>query len=158
MATGKQAESTELMEEARALHIGMRNLHLRLAALMQNRLLKGELTIPQWQALSVLYDNGPLAMNALATELGMPRPTATHLVDRLVTAELVSRQGDPADRRVVQAVLTGKGREVIEEIRDEFARLLVLALQCLEPERRQALREVIEQFNRMLEAAGGECG
>lgn len=46
-----------------------------------------------------LLENGPVSQAAIATALGITRPSVTTLVDRLERAGLVRRLPDPEDRR-----------------------------------------------------------
>jgi DNA-binding MarR family transcriptional regulator len=60
-----------------------------------------------WAALDLLDGSGPLRIGALARGLGLSRPAATALVDRLAARGLVERRADEADRRSVVVVATG---------------------------------------------------
>jgi len=40
----------------------------------------------------------------------------THLIDRLQNLEIVIRQADTTDRRIINIMLTDKGRRIIEEL------------------------------------------
>jgi DNA-binding MarR family transcriptional regulator len=82
----------------------------------------------------------------LAARLGVERSTATRMCDRLVSAGLIERNTDPADRRAVVISLTGPGREVVEAVtrarRDNVARLL----KTLPPARREQLVDLLGEF------------
>jgi DNA-binding MarR family transcriptional regulator len=54
----------------------------------------------------------------LATELCVEAPTITKTVQRLQTAEWVTRYPDPQDGRVSRLALTDKGRDAIQPIQD----------------------------------------
>ncbi|GHF32444.1 DNA-binding MarR family transcriptional regulator [Amycolatopsis bartoniae] len=86
------------------------------------------ITIPQFRLLVVLHTRGPLKLSALAESLGVNPSTATRMVDRLVAAELVSRQANPASRRELVVSLTGTGEAVVREVtqrrRKEIARIV----------------------------------
>ncbi len=77
----------------------------------------GTVTLPQLWALEHLYDGGPCTMRALAAELHLQGSTATGLVDQLERRGLVGRRRNRTDRRVVQVVLSAKGRRCIEQMR-----------------------------------------
>lgn len=53
------------------------------------------------QALFVLSRSGPSTPGALARHIGLTTGAASRMVDRLVTAGLVTRTPDPTDRRRV---------------------------------------------------------
>ena len=89
-----------------------------------NYLSRGKITIPQLGALEYLSTRRESPMNELARHLGVTRPAATGLVDRLIIQGLVHRQGDPRDRRVVRVGLTPKGRRVLDNIWSQKQRMI----------------------------------
>ncbi|MET8998876.1 MarR family transcriptional regulator [Amycolatopsis sp. NPDC004169] len=72
------------------------------------------LTVQQGQLLCVLMGR-PYGMGDLGATLGLEKSSLTGLVDRAVRRGLVRRESDPDDRRAVQVVLTGEGREMAED-------------------------------------------
>lgn len=69
-----------------------------------------DMTVPQVKTLILLEHAGPLRMGQLASSLGSGLSTTTTIVDRLVKKQLVQRDSDPNDRRVVKCELTKNGR------------------------------------------------
>ncbi|MEZ0110659.1 DNA-binding MarR family transcriptional regulator [Catenulispora sp. EB89] len=69
-------------------------------------------SIEQWRVLNLLADGAGHTMSELAEHALLPAPTATKLVDRLVTDNLVYRHPDPADRRRVLVHAADRGREL----------------------------------------------
>lgn len=90
-----------------------------------NYLSRGKITLPQLWVLEHLSRAEETPMNALARFLGISRPAATGLVDRLIAQGLVSRGDDPQDRRVVRVALSAKGRKVLANIWEQKRRMLV---------------------------------
>lgn len=76
-----------------------------------------KVTTEQFGVLTQVLDRRSLSMSEVAVARNVALNTATSLVDRLVTAGLVERQGDPSDRRVVRVVITAKGRTLVERLR-----------------------------------------
>ncbi len=74
------------------------------------------ITMPQMKVLLLLSENGALRVGVLAKHLNVSTPTITGIVDRLVREDLVKREDDPSDRRVVLNSLTGKGQAVMERL------------------------------------------
>jgi DNA-binding MarR family transcriptional regulator len=74
------------------------------------------ITLPQFRSLVVLDSCGPLKQATLAGHLGVNPSTATRMVDRLITAGLVSRQPNPASRRETVVSLTPTGRRVVRDV------------------------------------------
>ncbi len=73
-------------------------------------------TIQQLRVMTILYNDGPRRVSLLARRLNVSTPTMTGILDRLVRQDLISRQDDPEDRRVVLNALTEKGQSLIERL------------------------------------------
>ncbi|QJY49302.1 MarR family winged helix-turn-helix transcriptional regulator [Pseudonocardia broussonetiae] len=70
------------------------------------------LTIDQWRVLDLLSDGGGHTMSGIAAAVGVPSPTLTKLVDRLVDTARVYRLADARDRRRVLVFLSDEGHAV----------------------------------------------
>lgn len=68
----------------------------------------------QMAALVALAGSGPKTMGTLAWDLGLTESAATRLVDRLVDMNLVRRERDRQDRRVVRVRLSSYGRQLVD--------------------------------------------
>lgn len=75
------------------------------------------LTIPQMRLLWTLRDDDGLPVGALAEHLGVNPSTITGHVDRLVRQDLVRREEDADDRRIVRNYLTETGVATIGTLR-----------------------------------------
>jgi DNA-binding MarR family transcriptional regulator len=71
-----------------------------------NYLSRGKISIPQLSVLEMLSRQRDCPMNELARALGVTRPAAAGVVDRLIAQGLASRRGDSEDRRVIGVNLT----------------------------------------------------
>lgn len=67
------------------------------------------LTYPQYLVLLVLMQDGASTVQGVAGRLKLNASTLTPLLKRLAEMELVRRQRDPADERVVTVSLTERG-------------------------------------------------
>jgi DNA-binding MarR family transcriptional regulator len=76
-------------------------------------LLSSDITVAQLRVLLVLLTDGPSRMSAIASVLDVALSTATGIVDNLVKKELVVRETDPNDRRLVICRLSPAGQELI---------------------------------------------
>lgn len=72
-----------------------------------------DVTIAQLKIMLVLFLGGPARMGFLANELGVSLATATGIVDRMVERDILVREDDPEDRRVVICRLSEKGQEML---------------------------------------------
>ncbi|MFG1678164.1 MarR family winged helix-turn-helix transcriptional regulator [Micromonospora sp. NPDC049282] len=69
------------------------------------------------RALHELDPDHPLPARDLAERLGCDRSNVTGLADKLEQAGLVERRTDPTDRRQKTLVVTARGRQVRERVR-----------------------------------------
>lgn len=74
------------------------------------------LPLAWWDVLLQLADGpeGRLRMGELAESVLLTRSGITRLVDRMIADGLVSREACPGDRRGYYAVITQKGKDIIE--------------------------------------------
>lgn len=75
-----------------------------------------DLTIAQVKALFTLGTHGPITVGRAARELGIGKPSASILIDRLVHVGLVDRQEDPDDRRRAIIRLTPQGEDLVAQL------------------------------------------
>lgn len=86
-----------------------------------------------------------LRLSELAERLKITRGRLSHLLDRMEERGLVSRDGDPADRRGQLAVLTGEGFEVIDAAAPgHVAAVRRAVFDHLTPEQVQQFAEIAE--------------
>ena len=74
------------------------------------------ITLPQFRMLVLLDSRGAMKLTTIADLLDVNPSTATRMVDRLVTTEMVARQQNPATRREVVIELTPEGRRVVRGV------------------------------------------
>ena len=117
----------------------------------QNAMTKGEVSLPQFWAMSWLATNRDATMHDLARAMNMKASTATMLVDRLVEARLLSRERDGVDRRRVLVRLTNKGRTMLEEVHTQKRKALQETFRPLTPDERQQYLHLIETLAQRLE-------
>ena len=75
-----------------------------------------DLTMSQLKIVLLLFITGHSRMSDIASELGVSLATATGVVDRLVERNLLIRNGDPDDRRVVLCQLSNDGEKIIRDL------------------------------------------
>ncbi|MEJ5887084.1 MarR family transcriptional regulator [Pseudokineococcus marinus] len=76
------------------------------------------LTYPQYTVLSVLRQDGPAPVMALARRLGLSSNTVSPLLKRLEAQGLLTRDRGAQDERTVLVALTAAGRGLAEELAD----------------------------------------
>ena len=88
-----------------------------------------DLTMQQFRTAVFLYISGSMRMSCIAQVLGVSTATATGIVDRLVEHDIVQREHDQEDRRVVLCNLSPHGRKLLgqtwQSFRDNSKRILM---------------------------------
>ena len=74
------------------------------------------ITPPQFIALQWLDELGDMTIGELSTKMYLAFSTTTDLVDRMEQNDLVVRERDTRDRRVVRVHLLEKGEQIITEV------------------------------------------
>ena len=74
------------------------------------------ISLPHLEIMRLLKEGGTQHIAELGEALQIPKPQMTHLIDRLEGLDIVVRQADPADRRIVNVSLTDHGRSIIDEL------------------------------------------
>ncbi|MFE6666323.1 MarR family winged helix-turn-helix transcriptional regulator [Streptomyces sp. NPDC057697] len=97
----------------------LRTAVLRLAHGLRAPAERHDLTPSRLTALGVLSTHEPLRLGDLARGMGISMPTASRLVDVLVTAGLVDRGPDPHDQRACLLALAPAGTAVLDSVRRE---------------------------------------
>lgn len=110
-----------------------------------------KLSIPQYTLLGFLSAKGALTMGHLAALMGHSTPAATGLVDRLCRSGLVRRTTSPEDRRQVLVEITGNGKVVVENARQELVSCLNDISSRLSPEDQQAWVRIYEAMHHYCE-------
>ncbi|MFJ4840250.1 MarR family winged helix-turn-helix transcriptional regulator [Streptomyces sp. NPDC088746] len=72
------------------------------------------LTYPQYLAMMVLWEHGPLPVKTIGERLHLDSGTLSPLLKRLESAGLVRRERSPEDERSVTVHLTGAGTDLRE--------------------------------------------
>ena len=88
-------------------------------------------SIPQVRTLAYLHRNPGSCLFHLAEHLGVTRPTASTLVERLVRRGMVSRAEDPQERRRVVLRLTPLGLRHFRRTRQATRRWMATVLSRL---------------------------
>jgi DNA-binding MarR family transcriptional regulator len=73
-------------------------------------------TLTQFRTLVVLNSRGEMNLNTLAELLDVTPSTAMRMIDRLLSAELVTRQDNPVNRREVLLGLTEEGERIVKRV------------------------------------------
>jgi DNA-binding MarR family transcriptional regulator len=91
-----------------------------------------------------------MTMSELARVLMMTKPQLTHLVDTLVALGLVERRPDAKDRRVINLVLTAKGRVLGDDMKQKVKEDIKKRLACLTPEELAQMSAAFETLRNII--------
>lgn len=81
-----------------------------------NKHVGADLSSTEWAVLAHLYRHGIEPMAKISQTVSITTGNVTYVVDKLVERGLVCRQPCKKDRRVIYAVLTEKGRQMMDEL------------------------------------------
>jgi DNA-binding MarR family transcriptional regulator len=124
-------------------------------ARLSRRLRKHELaglTPTQLSALSTVERTGPLRLGDLAAAEQIAPSTLTRLVSVLEDHSYVERRAVPGDARAWTLVVTARGHEVLDQIRQENTLLLADSLLTLSAEQLAALAAALPALEQLAEA------
>jgi DNA-binding MarR family transcriptional regulator len=115
------------------------------------------LTREQWRTLVLLNGDpdpdtgdGPgHTMGEIAIRAGVPAPTATRMVDRLVADGLAYRLSDPWDRRRVLVHISRTGREIVDRAARSLEETIAAVFEDVGP---VAQRDVVALLERLASA------
>jgi DNA-binding MarR family transcriptional regulator len=100
-------------------------------------------------ALSVIVFAGPISLADLAAAEHVRPPTMSRIVENLVQDALVTRDTDPADRRMVRIAATDAGRAMLDDGRARRVHAISGRLEKLADSERRALSRGLELMERI---------
>lgn len=105
------------------------------------------LTAPQFHVLEVLKEFGPMPLKRISEELLVTGANITCVMDNLEKDELVQRVPSKEDRRVINAVLTDKGNEKLEQIYPLYVESMKNMTRVLSEDEQSQLASLLEKLN-----------
>jgi DNA-binding MarR family transcriptional regulator len=111
------------------------------------------LTMTQMRVLFLLRSEPGLCAGALAERLGVTPSTLTRLMDRLVRNDLVRREADEDDRRMVRHYLRQRGMNDVEELERTGRARMNDVLSHMTPGQLQRLLVALRDLNAAMEAS-----
>ncbi len=73
---------------------------------------------PHFAIMGTLNELGTLPVSTIGEKLLIPKPQMTHFLDKLTSLGVVERLPDARDRRIINVVLTSKGKTVLGECKE----------------------------------------
>jgi DNA-binding MarR family transcriptional regulator len=99
-----------------------------------------------YQVLAAAARDEPGSQSSLAQRLGVDRTVMTYLLDELVTAGLVERRADPADRRSRRVAATEHGQAVLDQVDSRLHEAEAHVLAGLDEADRGLLRSLLQRL------------
>ena len=144
----------EIRQSCLSFQKNMRRFSMVFTAGIGSVLGRGGISLPQYNALSVLQDRGPMKMGEFAKFLGVTVGAATNLADKLVDTGSIARKRDDGDRRVVRVGLTAKGRRQVQDVDDTFFVFCSQIMEQLDPATRTSF---VRDFDVVLDHMQEHC-
>ncbi len=131
----------------------------RLRRIVVDRALKPlGITRSQWWVLAFLSRRDGMTQTALAADLDLTKVAIGGLLDRMETAEFVTRRPDDNDGRIRRVFLTKAGAKMVTTIRKSVDRIETEILEKVsETQLNQAAEVLITIKHTLLELAGAEA-
>ncbi|MGO3127962.1 MAG: MarR family winged helix-turn-helix transcriptional regulator [Luteimonas sp.] len=160
MPAAKKVQDTHISAELKSLHLSM----MRLVSVMNRprndeRLIKeAGLKLDQalFRLLVVIERVGPIGVVELAERLGRDYTTISRQVAKLAAMELVTRQGNPADRRIREATIAPKGKEMTDHLDAARERMGRDIFESWAPQEVSDLVRLMAKFASALETREGQ--
>ncbi len=102
-----------------------------------------DLSVPQFRALGFIDRNPGASLSDLAEHMGLALPSASRLVEGLVSRNLAKRQEDRADRRRMVLRLTPGGRDTLAGARQATQERLAARLAAFSRKDRAAITQAM---------------
>lgn len=106
----------------------------------------GHLSTTQFQALLILHEAEPMTAMTMAQKLRIAPPTATRALDSLERQQLVFKERDPQDRRIVWLSLTNRGKDALRTEKARQLAWMVNLLEALAGDEQQQFLELVRKL------------
>ncbi|MER2029790.1 MAG: MarR family transcriptional regulator [Solibacillus sp.] len=98
--------------------------------------------------LGHLKVNGKSRPSDMAKALGLTPPTVTHLTEKLVKMQLITRSIDENDRRIIYLEITYAGEMILKEANESGQLLRKKIFEKLTDEERQQMLQIYKKLNK----------
>jgi MarR family transcriptional regulator, organic hydroperoxide resistance regulator len=110
-----------------------------------------QLSMLQVQTLSLLKRNTSVQMTEVAEYFHIELPSATSLLNKLVALQLVRREQDSKDRRLVRVTLTNDGENLLKKAMNEKLEHFEHMMSYLSDAEQHELLRLVEKLNDRIE-------
>lgn len=156
MSAKKRVQDTHISAELKSLHLSMVSLVSVMNRPRNDERLLQEAGVKLDQALFrllvVIERVGPIGVVELADRLGRDYTTISRQVAKLAAMELITRQGNPQDRRIREATIAPKGKEMTDRLDAARERMGRVIFESWEPQEVSDLVRLMAKFADAMEA------
>jgi DNA-binding MarR family transcriptional regulator len=114
------------------------------------------ITEPQFLALLLLMENGPMVMRNMSDEMLVTPANVTGIVDRLEEKRLVRRASVKGDRRATIIEITAEGKALYERVAVKKAAMVGKALATFTSDELMTLHGLLERFQSEMSRSIGD--
>lgn len=107
---------------------------------------QADLSLPEWRALSILYEYGPQTMGDIARRTSINASTMTRLVGQMEKRDLVKRERPIGDQRTVYVRILQDGREKVEYLIPRVLDYEAELSACFSPAELQTFKTLLTKF------------
>lgn len=90
--------------------------HYKLVRPLKQYLKNQQISLEAYYCLFTLHQQGPMSMRELAEQLKISKQQMTQLIDVLFAGDLLTRETDPSDRRLIQIGITERGETYLIQL------------------------------------------
>jgi DNA-binding MarR family transcriptional regulator len=129
-------------------HLGywLRRVSNEVSGAFARALSSERVSVAEWVALRLLFDETKRTPGDLAELTGMTRGAVSKVLDKLEAKALVTRSGNPEDNRVQWLSLTRSGRRLAPKLAKLADRNDARFFDCLNASERTTLRKLLERL------------
>ena len=118
----------------------------RLAEGFEDGFAEAGLSLPEWRALSILYEYGPQTMGDIARRTSVNASTMTRLVGQMEKRDLVKRERPVGDQRTVYVRILKDGRDKVEFLIPRVLDYESELSACFSPSELQTFKTLLAKF------------
>ena len=112
--------------------------------------IREDISVPHFEIMKTLEEAGTLHVTEIGERLQIPKPQMTHLIDKLVTLNMVERQPDTKDRRTINIALTRRGKTLLKKHRKMIEDAIKKTLASLTDEDLEELSTSLRKLHEIL--------
>lgn len=113
---------------------------------------KSGLNASQLACLTELSDRGELSFRELSQLIYVSPSSVTKIIDVLEHKFLVQRKREGKDRRVIKAVITAQGKEIVKASPKSMQKKMLEGLALLSDRNKQQIKTDLEQLAQLIDA------